>query len=231
MRKKEAITHHIPCLWLSIILRQFTLIELMVVITIIAILSTIILPALNKAREKGKQTTCQSNLKQIGLLFLLYEQDYNNYIIPSSYDQVGPYWSNRLDDSGIFPADQWIGKSSTIVICPSKGSGLVGRSYSKFFSLARFHYGMNDDTNGGVHPRVGITKTGNMFRMVSLPSERFLVADSHDFGLYRVGTETIPRGIEYPHNDNMNLLYVDGHAGSCRYPMPFVSSGPLPLPW
>jgi len=67
----------------------FTLIELLVVIAIIAILAAILFPVFATARDKARQTACISNLKQIGIAFVQYTQDYDEMVPAGWYTQAG----------------------------------------------------------------------------------------------------------------------------------------------
>ena len=69
--------------------QRFTLIELLVVIAIIAILASMLLPALGSARETGRRSACMSNLKQVGLAFTQYLDDYDGRYYPNSAISTG----------------------------------------------------------------------------------------------------------------------------------------------
>jgi prepilin-type N-terminal cleavage/methylation domain-containing protein/prepilin-type processing-associated H-X9-DG protein len=88
----------------------FTLIELLVVIAIIAILASILFPVFGRARENARRSSCQSNLKQIGLGIMQYTQDYDEKFMIGSRGNLGQGWGG--------PLNPYI-KSTQVFTCPS----------------------------------------------------------------------------------------------------------------
>jgi len=116
----------------------FTLIELLVVIAIIAILAAILFPVFARAREKARQTSCLSNVKQIMLGILMYNQDYDEKMPGSWASGASGLWSSR-----IMPYV----KNNQLFACPSgqKASGWGGWDWA---GTPRTMYGFNCNASG-----------------------------------------------------------------------------------
>ena len=97
--------------------RGFTLIELLVVIAIIAILASMLLPALSVAKEKGVRIKCMSNLKQIGLAFQIYAGENNQYL-PSYSANAGTWLWDIPTRTAQLIVDS--GGTRKVLYCPSR---------------------------------------------------------------------------------------------------------------
>ena len=98
----------------------FTLIELLVVIAIIAILASMLLPALAKAKGAANTVKCKSNLKQAGLIFVFYANDFDDYEMPAAVSEPGKAL-NVWSDGFVWPAFmiKFYGADESLMECPS----------------------------------------------------------------------------------------------------------------
>ncbi len=174
--------------------RGFTLIELLVVIAIIAILAAILFPVFARAREKARQTSCLSNVKQIMLAEIMYEQDNNECTASySSHPGAAATYSYREMLEPYLKNDQ-------IGLCPSDDRS------------TGWSYGPNISDTGVANLA---TSHGYLycFRKVATfqyPAETAIFADSA--GSYWRYSAADIQNMRFRHNGGANVGYLDGHA-------------------
>jgi prepilin-type processing-associated H-X9-DG protein/prepilin-type N-terminal cleavage/methylation domain-containing protein len=191
---------------------NFTLIELLVVIAIIAILAAMLLPALNKARDKAKQIKCAASIKQIATGLRLYTDDYNDYIIPASMTVAGSghYWVQILtEDTTYLPKNKprW-NYPSGVFNCPSQTSNALG---NKDIITDRYWNG----SQIGLNTHVAEKKLSK----IRHTSSTYLLADNGCNSIINMHPTYQPYIDGRPrarHNNAANFGFVDGHVESLK---------------
>jgi prepilin-type N-terminal cleavage/methylation domain-containing protein/prepilin-type processing-associated H-X9-DG protein len=211
----------------------FTLIELLVVIAIIAILASILFPVFGRARENARRSSCQSNLKQIGLGVAQYTQDYDEKMpvaawSPAANQQVS--WKDAI---------QPYIKSKQLFACPSntintrgtyQSVGTIPASYSPNSTHLQGAFGSSGGTaDAGSTPAFSISTFQYAASTIMVCESTFVNGDFNIANAYFAVTNRTSaqnQGSTYLFNGHLvtgNYLFADGHVKSMK-PLQTVSA-------
>lgn len=208
---------------------QFTLIELLVVIAIIAILASMLLPALNKARDKAKEIKCISNMKQFSLGIVSYRNDYDDWLPVSTLSGIAYGWKKEicpyvgissLTTAGSDPEYKAEEFHSGIFNCPSWNNNTLPANKRHLCGGYGWNTRMGLSEGDANYPRI-------KFKTISKPHRKILIADTTDWYngtsyaqcsfLYEPawGGAPVPE-VGNRHNKGINVLFAAGHAKNMK---------------